>query len=295
MTLLSMTGFGAATVDVGPIQLTVELRSVNHRFLDVVTKIPNVFGGAEAQLVKILKEELKRGRVEVFVNRTDRSEPSYSVQFNRSLFDTYLEQVSGALEDAGLSTKTVNQTAALQILQRREVLEVVRTDPAGVDELPALESAVRKALANLVAMRAAEGVALHAELLTHLDAIEAASNSIEQIAKGIPLQFKERLAQRLERLSLDTVDPQRLAQEVAILADKADVTEELVRLRSHLEQFRKVMSGGEGGRKLEFLLQEMGREVNTTGSKSQSTEITNLVVECKASLEKLKEQVANVE
>ncbi len=295
MTLLSMTGFGAATVDVGPIQLTVELRSVNHRFLDVVTKLPNVYAAAEGQVVKILKEELKRGRVEVFVNRADRSEPSYSVQFNRQLFDTYLEQVSSALEQAGLATKTVHQSAALQILQRREVLEVVRTDPAAVDEQPALERALREALAKLVAMRAAEGVALKAELLSHVEAIEKASITIDQIARGIPLQFKERLAQRLERISVDTVDPQRLAQEVAILADKADITEELVRLRSHLEQFRKVMTDGEGGRKLEFLLQEMGREVNTTGSKSQSTEITNLVVECKASLEKLKEQVANVE
>lgn len=295
MTLLSMTGFGAATVDVGPIQLTVELRSVNHRFLDVVTKLPNVYTAAEGQLVKILKEELKRGRVEVFINRSDRSEPAYSVQFNRQLFDTYLQQVSSALEDAGLATKTVHQSAALQILQRREVLEVVRTDPAAVDELPALERALREALAKLVAMRAAEGVALKAELLTHVEAIEKASVAIEQIARGIPLQFKERLSQRLERISVDAVDPQRLAQEVAILADKADITEELVRLRSHLEQFRKVMTDGEGGRKLEFLLQEMGREVNTTGSKSQSTEITNLVVECKASLEKLKEQVANVE
>ena len=295
MTLLSMTGFGAASVDLGPIQLTVELRSVNHRFLDVVTKLPNVYAAAEGQLVKILKEELKRGRVEVFVNRADRSEPTYSVQFNRQLFDTYLDQVSSALENAGLATKTVHQSAALQILQRREVLEVVRTDPAAVDELPALEKALREALAKLVAMRAAEGVALKAELLSHVEAIEKASVAIDQIARSIPLQFKERLAQRLERISVDSVDPQRLAQEVAILADKADITEELVRLRSHLEQFRKVMADGEGGRKLEFLLQEMSREVNTTGSKSQSTEITNLVVECKASLEKLKEQVANVE
>lgn len=295
MTLLSMTGFGAATADVGAIQLTVELRSVNHRFLDVVTKLPNVYAAAEGQLVKIIKEELKRGRVELFVNRADRSEPAYAVQFNRPLFDAYLEQVRRALDDAGLATKTVHQSAALQILQRREVLEVIRTDAAAVDELPALESALRQALGRLVTMRAAEGVALKAELISHVEAIERASVAIDQIARGIPLQFKERLAQRLERISVDAVDPQRLAQEVAILADKADITEELVRLRSHLDQFRKVMNDGEGGRKLEFLLQEMGREVNTTGSKSQSTEITNLVVECKASLEKLKEQVANVE
>ena len=295
MGVISMTGFGSATSDVGPIQLTVELRSVNHRFLDVVTKLPNAYVAAETPILKILKEELKRGRVEVFVNRADRSEPTYTVQFNRQLFDAYLGQVNSALEDAGLATKSVYQSAALNILQRREVLEVIKTDPPGIDELPALESAVREALSKLVEMRKAEGVALATELTLHVDAIERAAGAIEVLARGVPLQFKERLAQRLERLAVDTVDPQRLAQEVAILADKADVTEELVRLRSHLEQFRKVMSGGEGGRKLEFLLQEMGREVNTTGSKSQSTDITNLVVECKASIEKLKEQVANVE
>lgn len=296
MALSSMTGFGSAEGSSEGATLSVEVRSVNHRFLDVNCKLPQAFSRYEQELARIVRSQLKRGRVDLFLNRTERAEEGYETKFNEELFRTYLNITRRALKIAGIRERSGLPAAIPSILYRREVLEVGSSDRSVDGEWETVERLAREAVQRLSEMRAKEGAALEQELLGQLDTLQGIGTKIRELAAKAPSIFHDRLKQRLERLQPELeVDPGRLAQEVAILADRVDVTEELVRLDSHIKQFRQVIAGGEGGRKLEFLLQEVSREINTTGSKTQQSEITTLVVEAKSVVEKLREQVLNIE
>jgi len=295
MPLVSMTGFGSSQGSTRGVELNVEIRTVNHRFLDINCKLPQTYARFEPEISKVLRGALKRGRVDVTVLRSEKSDERYETKFNEDLFRSYVDITRHALKLAGLKEKSALPIALPHILFRREVLEVGGSSAGTDEDWSFLEPAVRAAVKGLCEMREAEGKALEAELVAQTNALQQIAKQIKELSEKTPQSFAERLKARLDRIGDVTVDPARLAQEVAILADRIDVTEELVRLESHLQQFRQVMSGSEGGRKLEFLLQEIGREINTTGSKSQNSEITTLVVEAKAVVEKLREQVLNIE
>ena len=296
MAIQSMTGFGGAEESAGGVMLSVEVRSVNHRFLDVNCKLPQAFSRYEQELSRLVRAQVKRGRVDVFVNRSEAASDSYETKFNEELYRTYLDITRKALRIAGIKERVGLPQAIPAILFRREILEVGTTERESEVEWEMLERLAKDALTRLCEMRAKEGGALERELLSQIDVLQKIGDKVRELAAKSPVLFQEKLRQRLDRLQPEpAIDPGRLAQEVAIMADRIDVTEELVRLESHIKQFRQVIADGEGGRKLEFLLQEISREINTTGSKAQHSEITSLVVEAKSVVEKIREQVLNIE
>ena len=292
-----MTGFGRSELQVKGVKLGIEIKTVNHRFLDINCKLPQAYSAFEPEVTKVVKKHLGRGRVDIYITRTQVKEPNYKVVLNLDLFSSYLGvagEVLSAVDDETAADR--QQQFALRLLERREILDVVSDETFSTSEKTLLEKAIQKALLEVVAMRKREGGILEKALKKEVTSIQKGVTFLEAYAKKMPSIFKKRLETRFSKLDLELpVDEQRLAQEVALLIDRADVTEEIVRLKSHLEQFLESIKKPECGRKLEFLLQEMGREVNTIGSKSQDKDVTNIVVEAKASLEKLREQALNIE
>lgn len=292
--LSSMTGFGSGTQVHDDLQITVEVKSVNNRFLDINCKLPTLFLGLESQINALLREKLKRGRIEVFVQRKTVRGFAQNVRVNAALVNSCMESFK-ELAALGVSQRCLDVVLA-DVIGRREILELTAEDESVVDEVPLVMEALRQACIELVSMRQREGAALEEELRRLLQSLEEIIGEIQRLAASTPEAIQQRLHERISSLLQGIeLDQQRLHQEVVYLADRADITEELARLRSHVVQFHDVLEAGEGGRKLEFLLQEFGREVNTCGSKSQDTAITRNVVEAKTILEKMREQVLNVE
>jgi len=287
-----MTGYGSARVEVRGRALLVEVRSVNHKFCDVRTRLPRELLPHDAAIQEEVRALVGRGRVDLSVERDARAGHE-RVELDLELARAY----AGALsrlesEVAGDDAWKVPLIAGMPGVF--EVPSAVDLDAADVD---AVLAAVRSAVTDLRAMRRREGRALAAALGEQLDAIDT---TVSEIAAELPREGAlraERLRQRVAEVASDVrVDELRLAQEVALLAERADVREELDRLSSHLGQFRGVLEGGDAvGRRLEFLLQEMNREVNTVGSKSGSAKISHAVVDLKVGIERLREQVQNLE
>lgn len=296
MSVRSMTGFGRARAAVEDVSIEVEVRSVNHRFLDISCKLPSAYLEFERDVAGVIRDKLSRGRVDLAAVRTEAAAKASEVVFNEQLFSAYWAAVERGLTFAGVTTRLSRALGVVNALSRRDVLEVSQPAVNAENEREALLSAVAEALDSLIRMREAEGDSLRKELLSHLAQLEGHVGALSNLAENSSALFKERLTQRLEKLQPDVeFDPERLAQEVAYLAERTDVTEELARLQSHTAQFRKLLKQEQTGRKVEFLIQEMGREVNTCGSKSQSSDISAIVVEMKAALEKMREQIQNVE
>lgn len=296
-----MTGFGQAKEESDGIQITAELRSLNHRFLEMSCKLPNGYASFEPRLVQLIKQRLERGRVELSIQRKDsRSLGRLSTfKLNEELFHNFLQIGKKALELAGLDDHKYLRRAVLDLLQRREVVEFVQTQLTDTDienEFLIFEKVTRTALDSLLAMRITEGNMLEADLRNHLAMLRELTVQISRKGEGLTTRLQEKFTARLEKLLSGTViDSTRLVQEVAILADRLDISEELTRLESHCSQFEQMLASCGGGRKFEFLIQEMNREVNTLGSKAQDSEISIHVVEAKAVLEKLREQIQNIE
>jgi uncharacterized protein (TIGR00255 family) len=297
MPVYSMTGFGESARTTEAFEIRVEIKSVNHRFLDVTCRLPQVFLSSESKFIKIIKDNLNRGRVDVLVFRNAVSDAGFELTLHEDLFDTYIEALRQAFRMAGLKEGQLLQSSIARVLERKEVLELV---PREIDvslEQETIKEVIIEALQKLIKMREDEGSELKEAILSQLTSIEKLVSQMEKEAPKINELIRERLIQRLEKYVISIeIEPQRLAQEVAILTDRADVTEEIVRLKSHLKQLRSTLdSGGAIGRKLEFVLQEIGREVNTIGSKAQSTAMTNFVIDAKTDIEKMREQVLNIE
>ena len=296
MALLSMTGFGRAEASCGAVRIEVEIKTVNHRFLDVSCRLPAAYSRFEQDVVKSIRDRLVRGHIEVSVNRRDSSERDVRVEYHSSVFSSCLSAAKQALQTAGVTDPSSTALAVVQLLQRREVLEVEPVSGEVSAERSVLLEAVSSALEAVVKMRLDEGRALEEELLRRAVLVEGVLKNIAPLGADAVAAFRTRLSAKLEKLGAEIpVDPVRLAQEAAILAERTDVTEELARMESHLAQFRALIAGNGGGRKLDFLIQEMSRDVNTIGSKSQHSQISHAVVEAKAELEKIREQVQNIE
>lgn len=290
--LRSMTGFGTGRSVVGDEEIVVELKSVNHKFCEVKARLPRELASLETHVVRRIKDRVARGSFDVTVKRSRGStglEPVVDAQLAKAYRRAFAELSSAT----GLpDTTSVRELAALPNVLRLEEPQVdVATLTAAIDH------ALEKGLEALEAMRVVEGKAIGADLLGRLELVERSVLEVEKVAPLSIDEYRERLSERIAQLTQGmTVDPQRLAQEVAFFAERCDVAEELTRLKSHFAQFRALCEANEpAGRKLDFLVQEMHREVNTTGSKSASATITGLVVHLKAELERVREQVQNVE
>jgi uncharacterized protein (TIGR00255 family) len=291
--LQSMTGFGTGRARVADEEVTVELRSVNHKFCEVKIRAPRELAAAELAIQKRVKERLARGAVDVLVKRNAPVAAAGAPVLDLALAREYrarLTELARALwlPDAPTLRDVVSQPGVLRLEER--TLDV---EAAGRAALEATDAA----LAPLIAMRKVEGAALERDLLARFERVADGVRQIGSLARAAVQEFGERVNERVAELArLSTVDPQRLAQEVAFFAERTDVAEEMTRLASHLDQCRGLLAGKEpAGRKLDFLVQEMHREVNTTGAKSQHREIARWVVELKAEIERLREQVQNVE
>jgi uncharacterized protein (TIGR00255 family) len=288
-----MTGYGAGQGARGAIVVRVEVRSVNHRFLDPVLRISRDFAGLEDRARERLRSALSRGRVSVSVEVETGSGSSHLI-LDEGLAAEYRTVLRILEEKHGIPVAPdAVAFAQLPDLVRRETPAVAAEEVEG-----AFDEAMDQALAQLDGMRRNEGDALARDLQARLDRLDEIVRAIETVASGAAARTQGKLRERVAALvpAGVTPDPERLATEIALLAEKADVSEEIVRFRAHIAAFREFLGKGEAvGRRMDFLLQEVNREANTIGSKSQSAELAHLVVEAKEEIERLREQGQNVE
>ena len=296
MSLTSMTGYGHARFESDALQIEVEIRAVNHRFLDLNWKLPAVFSRFEQPLSKIVREQVKRGRIDLAIYRTCQKGSTVSVTLHQDALQTAAQGIRAGLSSVGVTSEEAFGQAIVQLLQRREVLEIVGESENADAEIAVVEQVLRDALIEFNAMRAKEGSALTAVLQGHLATLRGLLDTLEEESKHQALDLTQKLKERVQKLLQDVqLDEGRFAQEIVYLSDRTDITEEIGRMRSHIDQLESCYVKGESGKKVEFLLQELGREVNTSGSKSQRGDVSNVVVAMKVELEKMREQIQNVE
>ncbi len=288
----SMTGYGRGEATNGDVSIIVEIRSVNNRFRDLQVRLPRAYMVLESRIVAALKPHIHRGRVEVFVRRTA-TESGQTILTDPRLAERSYKAMADVAQRLA---RDPGEIPLELILSQPGVLTAAESDPDALGEWNLVATALEGAKADLLTMRAAEGRALSADLHRHLAAMLALRSEVAACCEGINDRLRSRLTARITRLIGDRVEPGRLAAEAAILADKADVSEELARILSHCHQFQDVMEDDEPiGRKMDFLLQELNREINTIGSKAAEHPISSRVVEMKSVLERMREQAANIE
>ena len=284
-----MTGYGRCVRVRDGRSLTVELKSVNHRFLDISLRMPRCFLFLEDEARKAVGRRLARGHVDVFCTYRNQREDARAVQVDEGLIRAYLRATDGL---AGLT----DDRSVMGVLSLPEVVQVVETEEDREALRALLLETLEGALDEATAMRAVEGEALQRDLNARADALEKIARAIAARAPQTLIAYRERLRANVEELLGGQLDESRLVQETAIMADRLAIDEELVRLESHIAQLRALTGDpAPAGRRLDFLAQEFNREVNTIASKSQDIEITRLAMEGKAEIEKLREQVQNVE
>jgi uncharacterized protein (TIGR00255 family) len=289
----SMTGFGRGEAEAKGRRWTVEIRCVNHRYLDLKIKLPKGYAGLEEKVRKCLTAVLVRGRVDVALSVSGDFSDLQEIEANHSLASTYYDALAKLADQLDLP----NDVSLLRLASYPDVL-VLNQRAEDLDEVwPSMEMALVEALNVCDKMRREEGEAMAADLQERLGQFADVVSKIEERIPGLLQEREAKLKERLEKLLGNVqLDPQRLAQEVAILSDKTDVTEEIVRLGSHIKQFRAFLESEEAtGRKIDFLLQEFLREVNTMASKINDADIAHLTVNLKAELEKMREQIQNIE
>ncbi len=291
--MLSMTGYGKGESQRGGLNVSVEIKSVNHRYADLTVKLPRSFQPCERDLRKQVGQLLKRGKIDVYVNYEMTGEALAIPQLNRELAEAYRNLFVDMQKELGLGGSISAELIAGQ-------KDVVQIREAELDETllgECLMESLHAALAQLLAMRCTEGEETRKDIENHLDVAEQLLGEITERAPQVSFEWQEKLKERLNRLAQGIEwDSQRVAQEIAIFADRCDISEELARFKSHLVQFRALFNDEEPvGRKMDFLVQELNREVNTMGSKSNDAGLTMSVVALKSELEKIREQVQNIE
>ncbi|MBQ4381695.1 MAG: YicC family protein [Oscillospiraceae bacterium] len=289
----SMTGYGCAKGVSGKLNITVELRSVNNRFLDVSIHIPRVYTVLEDGIKAQVQKAISRGKVDVYVTIDASEADGITVSVNEPVAEAYAAAVRTLSERFGVQ----NTLTAVDLAKMQDVLFVTRQE-ADVEALGRdISEILERALQDFDAMRTREGEKLRDDVLSRADLIESLTHEIEERSPETVKEYREKLTRRMnEVLSTAGVDEQRILQEAAIYADKTAVAEETVRLLSHISQLRLMMKSAEPvGRKLDFLIQEFNREANTIGSKCSDIDITRKVVTVKGEIEKIREQVQNIE
>lgn len=288
-----MTGYGRGETVSGGRHIVCEIKSVNHKYLEFGARLPRSYGFLEERLKGLVQSHLARGKVDVFLQIETLSEADVQVSVNHALAEGYVRALRELKE-----TYALPDEVGLALLARTPDLFSVRKAPEDEEAVwQAVREAAEAALGSLCAMREAEGARLQKDLLEKAGNIEAMVDRVEEITPQTVREYRERLEAKIrELLEGESLDEQRVLTEVAVFADKVAVDEETVRLRSHVRQFCSLAQKPEpAGRKLDFLIQEMNREVNTIGSKSQNAQIAYLVVDLKSEIEKLREQVQNIE
>ena len=286
----SMTGFGKGEAALRNKKITVEIRSLNSKQLDLSLRLPAVYRQSEYEIRNLIARTIQRGKVDVFVTVESQAVET-SARINREVFREYLRQMNDTLSFSGIDA---GYDAILPVIMRLPDVVATEAEAISEEEHAALLAAVEAAAAHLDAFREQEGAILIADLLGRVDRIESYKEEVVPFEKARTETIKARILDNLEKLQAD-VDRNRLEQEMIFYLEKLDITEEKVRLTNHCNYFREVASSEEGaGRKLGFIAQEMGREINTMGSKANNSEIQILVVKMKDELEKIKEQVLNI-
>ena len=289
----SMTGYGRAVETVNGREFTVEIRSVNNRYLDCTVKLPRTLSFAEDTVKQAVKASISRGKVDVFVSQRSEGMPEVTVSLNRDVAAAYIRAMRQMAEEF-----QIREDISVALVS--QMSDVFTVDRPQVDEeqlLADLMQVVGHALEGYDAMRSREGEALKADLTGRGSTIRSLVSQVEEGSPQTVADYRTRLYQKLQEVLANTaIDESRILTEAAIFADKVAVDEETVRLRSHLEQMDSMLStGGPIGRKLDFLLQEMNREANTIGSKCTDLRLARVVVDIKAELEKIREQTQNIE
>ena len=291
----SMTGFGRGRVASNDVEIQVEIKSVNSRYLDIYLNMPAVLNEFETDLKQTIKNELNRGKVEVYISLKDNREREKSIVINRTL----VNQIRQVLVDEGFytSTDSIRLMDVMNISKDWLNVSEIPTDNSGLGLLA--QEALKQALAGLGSMRQKEGALLKADIEARLSTMESLLHGIKENKDGLLRRYEERLQSKIEALvekHAIHADSDRILQEVAILADKTDITEEIVRFGSHVVQLKDTLLETKPvGRKLDFLIQEMNREVNTMGSKGSDLDVIDRVVGLKYELEKVREQIQNLE
>ena len=289
----SMTGFGRANVLKDGREMTVELKSVNHRYLDLGFRMPRHISFLEDEIRRVLTEKLTRGHVDVFVTYRNTRNDAKQVVVDPALLEAYIAAAGECADKYGLR----NDLSVVNALRFPDVVDVVEAEEDRDAVIALADDALIAACDELIGMRRIEGERLSADLLARLDSVLAIRAAIAERAPFVVQDYRARLNERIAAVLAETeVDTARLATEVALFADRANIDEELVRLKSHVAAARELLENGVAvGRKMDFIVQEMNREFNTIGSKANDKEITALVIEGKAEIEKIREQVQNLE
>lgn len=289
----SMTGFGRCEVADEKRKFTVELKSVNHRYLDVNIKMPKKLNFFESAIRNLLKEYIERGKVDVYITYEDYTEDNYSLRYNAALAGEYLGYLNAMAEEFHLE----NDIRVSTLSRYPDVFVMEEQDIDEKELWSGLEKALRGACEQFVDSRVKEGEALKADLLDKLDTMLSDVDFIEERSPQIMKEYRTRLEERIQEILGDRqIDDARIATEVTIYADKVCVDEETVRLRSHIMTTKDtLLAGGSIGRKLDFIAQEMNREANTILSKANNIEISDIGIDLKTGIEKVREQIQNIE
>ena len=289
----SMTGYGSAKGTVEGLDIHVELKSVNNRYLDCSVRLPRSFLFAEDMVKSLVQKHISRGKVDVFLNVDSSAAGDMTVRVNEGLLKGYVEAIGHIAEEYGLT----NDISALSVARFPDVLTVEKRDLDAEAISAGMEKIVEAALQDFDSMRLREGEKLCEDVLSRLETISSLVSQVEEKAPETVAAYRQRLEQKMaEVLGTAGIDENRILAETAVFADHIAVDEETVRLRSHMSQLRTMIQGNSPtGRKIDFLIQEFNREANTIGSKCQNSEIAHVVVDLKSEIEKIREQIQNIE
>lgn len=288
----SMTGYGRSNLSIDLKEYQIEIKSVNHRYLDISIKMPRQLSYLEETLKKEITTKIKRGKIDVFVTFENNSSEGKKIHINTELAKAYIDELKKL-------AKKENILSDIQVTEISKIPDVLNIQDVQENEKIKEEmlQTVRIATDSLVQMRQIEGKKIADDLLLRLDNIQLKINEISQLSTGLIEEYVVKLEERIKQiLKEQEIDKSRLAQEVVIYADKCSIQEEVTRLNSHILQFKTLVASNEAiGKKLDFIIQEMNRETNTIGSKANNLEITNNVIDIKTEIENIREQIQNIE
>lgn len=292
----SMSGYGRGVAESNAVAIEVELRAVNSRFLDLNFKMPRLYMSLEPELRSAVSARLSRGKVDVMVTRTLKGAEAVKLEFNRPVFDAFWKLYADLCKQQGIKQLAEGEAAVRELLMRKEIAELAETSELDDAERAAITKAFTSAVTALTAMRVREGARLGLEIASCAEKLSALRDKIAANSHSAPQAIKQELMERLSLISSEnSFDQTRLATEVALLADRVDVSEELTRLISLLAELESTLGESPQGKKLDYLVQELGREFNTITSKTRRSDVQLMVVEAKVLVERVREQVQNIE
>lgn len=289
----SMTGYGRCSETVENMEITAEIKAVNHRYFEFSSRVPRQFGFLDEKIKQYVKDRVSRGKTEVYISINMLDNTAVSVEINQPLAKAYVD----ALRELKNTYSLDGEIKAIDVSRFPDVLAVRKEEQDEEAIFEAVKTVLSKAVDSFIEMREAEGKKLRDDIVSRCDTILSYVSQVEEKSEQSVKTYRERLEEKMRELLGDVkVDEQRLLTETAIFADRVAVDEETVRLKSHVSQLKDMMNSDEPvGRKIDFLVQEMNREANTTGSKCSDIEITKIVVEIKSEIEKIREQLQNIE